>query len=68
MSFWVFTFHLGVGLFGAYTGAFWAAVALALAWAFSAGSLVAGLPGVEYTWFSVGCEGPVGLRLSDMVD
>lgn len=30
-----------------YTGAFCAAEALALAWTFSAGSLVAGFPGVE---------------------
>lgn len=22
---------------------------------------------MEYTWFSVGCEGPVGLRASDIV-
>lgn len=50
-----------------YTGAFCAADALALACAFSAGSFVAGLPGVEYAWLRVGCEGPVGFRPSDML-
>jgi hypothetical protein len=49
-----------------YTGAPWVAEALAAASAFSAGSFVAGLPGVEYAWFSVGWDGPVGLSPSAM--
>jgi hypothetical protein len=49
-----------------YTGAPWGAEALAAASAFSAGSFVAGLPGVEYAWFSVGWDGPVGLSPSAM--
>ena len=50
-----------------YTGAPWGAEALAAASAFSAGSFVAGLPGVEYAWFNVGCEGPVGFSPSAML-
>lgn len=49
-----------------YTGAPWGAEALAAASAFSAGSFVAGLPGVEYAWFNVGWDGPVGFSPSAM--
>lgn len=47
----------GRGRFHIFAESVWA---FASAWASSAGSFVAGLPGVVYAWFRLGWEGPLG--------